>query len=530
MTKPAMNEPAENEPVRTQPAMTELSTVDPVEPDGDSTVEEPKSGFLARTPLRVKLVAVMLTLVALALIVISFASAFGLRSYLISRIDDQLANGMANVLSQPLPQVCPEAVVVRDSPSDYLVGISIPSGNCVLSVYDEMTYGKDGIPKPPGSKEQAVRVGQPYTASSVDHNHRWRLLVITLSNGQTVTVGEDLADVDSAMDRLVAVNLLVGTLVLVFVALAGVWLIRASLKPLVGIERTAGAIAGGDLTQRVPEQDPNTELGRLSRALNTMLTQIETAFKARAESEAQAVRSEEKMRQFVADASHELRTPLTSIRGFAELYRQGAAADPADVLRRIEDEAARMGLLVEDLLLLARLDEERPMRHAPVRLAGIINDAATAARAVSPEREIDVDIAEPAGGLIVPGDEARLRQVVGNLVTNALTHTPSGTPVALRLHADGETHAVIEVADRGPGLTPEQSERVFERFYRVDKARTRRAAGPSTLTSPHSGAGLGLAIVAALVGAHGGSVQVRSDPGQGAVFSVRLPLVTALSS
>jgi two-component system OmpR family sensor kinase len=154
------------------------------------------------------------------------------------------------------------------------------------------------------------------------------------------------------------VNLLVGTLVLVTVALAGVWLIRASLKPLVGIERTAGAIAGGDLTRRVPEQDPNTELGRLSRALNTMLSQIEAAFHARAASEAQAVRSEERMRQFVADASHELRTPLTSIRGFAELYRQGAAEDPADVLRRIEEEAARMGLLVEDLLLLARLDRE----------------------------------------------------------------------------------------------------------------------------------------------------------------------------
>lgn len=496
----------------------------------DVAADEPKPGFWARTPLRVKLVAVMLTLVALALLVISFASAFGLRSYLLGRIDSQLANGMNNVLSQPLPQECREVVLVRDSPSDYLVAISMPNQGCVWLVYDKLTYGENGVPNAPASGDQAERLGVPYTATSKDHNHRWRLLVTTLANGQTVTVGEDLADVDSAMDRLVAVNLLVGTLVLVTLALVGVWLIRASLKPLVGIERTAAAIAGGDLTQRVPEQDPATELGRLSRALNTMLTQIETAFKARAASEAQAVRSEERMRQFVADASHELRTPLTSIRGFAELFRQGAVADPADVLRRIENEASRMGLLVEDLLLLARLDEERPLRHAPVHLAHLINDAAAAGRAVAPDRQITVEITEPADRLVVSGDEARLRQVVGNLVTNALTHTPAGTPVWLRLRADGDAHAVMEVADRGPGLTPEQADRVFERFYRVDKARTRRAPSPSQLTSPHSGAGLGLAIVAALVAAHGGTVRVWSEPGAGAVFTVRLPLATPLSS
>ncbi len=182
------------------------------------------------------------------------------------------------------------------------------------------------------------------------------------------------------------------------------------------------------------------------------------------------------MRQFVADASHELRTPLTSIRGFAELYRQGAAQDPADVLRRIEDEAARMGLLVEDLLLLARLDRERPLHLAPVHLAQLISDAAAAARAVAPDRTIEVNLGASARGLVVSGDEARLRQVLNNLVTNALTHTPSGTPVTLGLHENGDHQAVIEVADRGPGLAPEQADRVFERFYRVDKARTRRAS------------------------------------------------------
>jgi two-component system OmpR family sensor kinase len=257
------------------------------------------------------------------------------------------------------------------------------------------------------------------------------------------------------------------------------------------------------------------------------------------------------MRQFVADASHELRTPLTSIRGFAELYRQGAAVDKDEVVRRIEDEAARMGLLVEDLLLLARLDQERPLRIEPVHLIELINDTAAAARAVAPDRPIEVELGEGAGGLVVSGDQARLRQVVSNLVTNALTHTPPGTPVTLRLYAEGapppgavlppgvvpipgagpapgaapagdQRFAMIEVADRGPGLTPEQAEQVFERFYRVDKARTRRATGAPGL--PHSGAGLGLAIVAALVTAHQGSVDVVTAPGEGATFRVRLPL------
>jgi two-component system OmpR family sensor kinase len=313
-------------------------------------------------------------------------------------------------------------------------------------------------------------------------------------------------------------------------ALVGVWLVRKSLRPLAEIERTAAAIAGGDLTQRVPELDPRTELGQLSAALNMMLAQIEAAFQARAESEKRAVRSEERMREFVADASHELRTPLTTIRGFAELYRQGAARDPADVLRRIEDEAARMGLLVEDLLLLARLDRERPLRHAPVALTGIIVDAASAAHAVAPDRTIDLDIERPADGLVVLGDEARLRQVVGNLVSNALTHTPQGTSIALRLRADGDDHAIIEVADRGPGLTTEQTQRVFERFYRVDKARTRRAASTAGSSIPHSGAGLGLAIVAALVAGHDGTVEIDTAPGEGATFRVRLPLAAAATA
>jgi two-component system OmpR family sensor kinase len=299
-----------------------------------------------------------------------------------------------------------------------------------------------------------------------------------------------------------------------------------SLRPLAEIEGTAAAIARGDLTRRVPELDPRTEVGRLGHAFNAMLAQIEGAFQARASSEVRARKSEERMRQFVADASHELRTPLTTIRGFAELYRQGATDDVDGVLLRVEAEAERMGLLVEDLLLLARLDQERPLELAPVGLSAVVTDAGAAVRAIAPDRAVDVTV--PDEDLVVLGDEPRLRQVIGNLITNALTHTPAGTPVWLHLRPDG-TDALIEVADSGPGLDAEQSARVFERFYRVDKARARNAAGTRITgrpggIAPHSGTGLGLAIVAALVAAHNGSVEVDSQPGLGATFRVRLPL------
>jgi two-component system OmpR family sensor kinase len=314
--------------------------------------------------------------------------------------------------------------------------------------------------------------------------------------------------------------------------------VRTSLRPLQEIEQTAGAIAAGDLTRRVPDpepdaEEPQSELGRLSRALNTMLTQIEAAFTARAESETaardaavaaqasetRAVRSEGKMRQFVADASHELRTPLTTIRGYAELYRQGAVppTEVAKLVRRIEDEAARMGLLVEDLLLLARMDRERPVVLAPVELPVLAMDAVQAAEATAPERTIKLEINEDPAKLVAWGDDARLRQVVGNLMTNALVHTPPEAEVTLRLAGAPGNRAVIEIADTGPGLSPAQRERVFERFYRADEARTRHTDRAAT------GTGLGLAIVAAIVAAHNGSVEVLSEPGQGATFRVTLP-------
>jgi two-component system OmpR family sensor kinase len=488
--------------------------------------------LLGRTPLRVKLVAAVLSLVTAALLVIGVASAVALHSYLLGQIDTQLVTTVARVnhLNHlPTPGELPTSIFVG----------TMDSQGWHLVVYDPDYRDGNHLPLYPSPEDSMERAGSPYIATAQDGTRRWRVLIEPRSNGTLTTAAADMSTMDHAVDRLIFAELLVGAGVLLLLAVLGAGMIRASLSSLREIEHTAEAIAAGDLTRRVPEfegghEAPRTEVGRLGRALNAMLGQIEAAFTARAASErsaqqaaavaqiaeGRARRSEERMRQFVADASHELRTPLTTIRGFAELYRQGAVSSPDEVervVRRIEEEAARMGLLVEDLLLLARLDQERPLVPVPLELRVIANDAVTAARVIDPNRAIELEIPEGTGPLVVSGDEARLRQVVDNLMRNALTHTPAGTPVWLRLRA--EEHAVVvEVADAGPGLAPEQAERVFERFYRADAARTRREDG-----SQRSGTGLGLAIVAALVAAHGGTVEVDSTPGGGATFRVRLP-------
>jgi two-component system OmpR family sensor kinase len=525
MTPAATERPADAGPDRSPP------TPDPPPPviadaayrsepvlELDADDEEPKGRWWTRTPLRVKLVAAVLGLMTVALLLVGAASVVALQSYLVDRVDGQLDAIEAEINRVGL------AVLTSPGgplPSDFKVALEFSAGTQICCAPTRQEAGSQARPNVPADLSTwRDRVGDYFTIESADRRGHWRVKVSEM-DGRVMVIAEDLSDVDYAVGRLILIETLVGIGVLIALGLASVWIVRLSLKPLVAIERTAAAIAGGDLTQRVPELDRATELGQLTAALNTMLSQVEAAFRARAESEQRAVGSEERMRQFVADASHELRTPLTTIRGFAELYRQGAAPDPAEVLHRIEDEAARMGLLVEDLLLLARLDQERPLRLAAVPLTHLIGDAAAAAHVVAPDRTIEVDLGPDTDALTVNGDEARLRQVVDNLVTNALTHTPAGTPVTLRLRADAGTHAVIEVADRGPGLTPEQAARVFERFYRVDKARTRRAAASF---AGHSGTGLGLAIVSALVAAHRGTVEVDSEPGGGATFRVRLPL------
>jgi len=487
-------------------------------------------------PLRVKLVAAVLALVTAALVVISASSAFFLRRYLIDQVDTDLRSTSAvvwDVLNTP-------GGGKVNIPGDYFVvyaddrGVQPPQYPASLVSSDELP----ALPTKPTDLSSHLNV--PYDARATGSIDRWRLLVTTKPDGRMLMVGRNLADVDHTVKQLLWIDVLAGGAVLIVLASAGAAVVRASLKPLRDIERTAGAITAGDLSQRVPDpepgvEEPKTEVGRLSRAFNTMLTQIESAFTARAESETaardaafaaqasetRARRSEERMRQFVADASHELRTPLTTIRGFTELYRQGAAGPPEDtarLVRRIEDEAARMGLLVEDLLLLARLDRERPVALAPVELRVLATEAVQAAKAVAPDRVVALEVARDAGPLVVLGDDARLRQVLGNLVSNALIHTPPEADVTVRMRAEGGS-AVIEVADKGPGLSPQQRDRVFERFYRVDTARTRHDGKTST--------GLGLAIVSALVSAHGGTVEVDSEPGVGATFRVLLPLAAA---
>ncbi|WFE42149.1 HAMP domain-containing sensor histidine kinase [Micromonospora sp. WMMD998] len=498
-------------------------------------------GWVRSVPLRLKLVTAVLALVAGALLVISVSTAYFLHNYLVGRIDgelnDQLDRGVT--VSQKNSTTLP---------TDYMVALWSSSAQRGAALRDETLQDQD---LPAGIEDQSWydrhANGEAFTEEGADKRVRWRLMVRQDSEDSYRVIGQNLTDVDLSVRQLLWIDLLVGGAVLIILASVGAGIVRTSLKPLVEIERTAAAIAGGDLSRRVPDPEegrpcPTSELGRLSRALNAMLTQIEAAFTARAASEAaarsaeagardaaayaqaseaRARRSEERMRQFIADASHELRTPLTTIRGFAELFRQGAARAPeqtADLLRRIEDEASRMGLLVEDLLLLARMDRERPIALAPVELPVLASDAVEAARVVDPDRRIELEREPGAGPLVVLGDDARLRQVIGNLMTNALTHTPPDAAVTLRLRAEPGNLAVVEVADNGPGLTPEQAERVFERFYRVDAARTRRAGGPIST-------GLGLAIVAALVAAHHGTVEVAETPGGGATFRVKLPLL-----
>ncbi|WP_229789360.1 sensor histidine kinase [Pilimelia terevasa] len=503
---------------------------------------------LRRTPLRVKLVAAVLALMFAALVVTSFGGVLALRAYLFGEVDRELAD-TARLVPQYVLEGSPGGL-----PSDYVLAFVSRNGEAErnedgTTFHSTRLMSAEELPQLPRNREEMLRrLGRPWTEQARSGPRRWRVLALPQDrgdNGRVTLVARDLTEVDRAVGRLVWIDVLVGGGMLILLASLGAALVRTSLRPLVEIEQTAGAIAAGDLSRRVPDPEPGvaeptSELGRLSRALNAMLAQIESAFTARAESEraarvaetgaraaeavareseARALRSEDKMRQFVADASHELRTPLTTIRGFAELYRQAVGADAAEaarLVRRIEDEAARMGLLVEDLLLLARLDRQRPLGQAPVTLAVLAGDAVQAARVTAPDRRITLDLAPGSAGLTVRGDDARLRQVLGNLVTNALVHTPPAAQVTVRLRDGGDGTAVLEVADTGPGLPADQAERVFERFYRADAARSRHA-GEVT------GTGLGLAIVAAIVAAHAGAVEVESAPGVGATFRVRLP-------
>jgi two-component system OmpR family sensor kinase len=484
-----------------------------------------------RTPLWLRLITTVLALSIVALTVMGIFGARLLRGYLVDRVDDQLVEVAANANSF-VRNVDPNA---PHAPSPYYIEFDgINDESWVLS--NPMGEGVPALPSLTIAEADA-RGLEAFTVPATDGDGTFRAVAIPASirlpNAAervpgTLLIATGLHDVDATVHQLSTINLLVGAAVIAGLALAAYTMVRTALRPLTKIEQTAAAIAGGDLSRRVDNDEPNTEVGRLGLALNTMLEQIETAFLARQESEATARHSEEKMRRFVADASHELRTPLTSIRGFAELHRQGAVTDPAEVsrlLNRIEDEAKRMGLLVDDLLLLARLDQQRPFERGPVDLRVLAADAVEAARATAPGREIRLDLptGDADGELVVSGDEPRLRQVVSNLLDNALAYSPADSPITVlggQTRRDGRDLAFVQVRDRGPGLVPEQAERVFERFYRTDRARSRA----------HGGTGLGLSIVAAITAAHGGSVELDTAPGEGATFRVLLPRLSETPS
>ena len=318
-----------------------------------------------------------------------------------------------------------------------------------------------------------------------------------------------LDEVSATLSRLLRIELILSALALGLAALFGWLLVRRELRPLRAIATTAGAIAEGDLSQRIADTNPRTEVGQLGTALNEMLQQIEGAFTAR-------TASETRLRRFVADASHELRTPLTSIRGYAELFRRGAAQRPEDLAKsmsRIESEATRMSRLVDDLLLLARLDERPPLELERVDLGALAEEAVAAARVVEPDRPIGF---EPLSGVVIEADPLRLRQVIDNLLANVRVHTPPATACTVSIERDGDD-AVLTVRDAGPGLDPELASKVFERFVRADGSRSRDAGG----------SGLGLSIAHAIVGAHGGSIAVESALGEGTSFVLRLPLAAA---
>jgi two-component system OmpR family sensor kinase len=460
--------------------------------------------------LRARLVAGVLALSAAGLLLLGGITYAEQRSFLYDRLDQQVRSAPG-----PLSHALDEAGGVERGPGPPGGGPGFglpqgtyaqrrdangrPVGPAVIVDYRQTITARPALPK-------TLPVNRLVTVPGKDDGPRYRVQVFPQAFGRgTTLVAVPMGDVDQTLHRLLLVEGLViaGVLLLLGVLAAGV--VRIGLLPLDRMGHTAGAIAGGDLSHRVKETDPRTEVGRLGMSLNAMLDRLEKAF-------AERRASENRLRQFIADASHELRTPLASIRGYAELFRIGAAREAHETekaMRRIEDEAQRMGVLVEDLLTLARLDEVREGERTELDLAELSRDAVDDARATAPERDVTL---HADGPVCVLGERDQLRQVLGNLVRNALVHTPPGTPIEVNVaRADGQ--ATLEVRDHGHGLPTDDADALFERFWRAEGGRERGKGG----------AGLGLAIVAGIVDAHGGSVAASNAEGGGASFVVRLP-------
>jgi two-component system, OmpR family, sensor kinase len=478
-------------------------------------------GRLHGMPLRARMVAIIGGVLLIALTLTGVTALALLRPSLVEQVDVQLSAYARPLVAQASgrgPDRFGEDAGTL--PSDYYIEVLDATGTEreVLATADTTGAGTPRLPA--WTREQVDAAdGEAITVVS-DRGVPWRAVMLpgVVRGGDyvTVAVALPLTRVERTLDQMRTALVLTGLGVIALGSLAGWVAVRRSLRPLQEMEATAAAIAAGDLSRRVPARPSSTEVGRLGEALNAMLGQIERAFAERAA-------SQDRMRRFVADASHELRTPLATIRGYSELYRMGALTEPHqldETIRRIEDSATRMGRLVEDLLHLARLDEGRPMRADPVDLTVLAADAVSDLHALDPGRPVRIRSLTPGADLascVVVGDEDRLRQVLANLTGNVAQHTPRGTPVEIAVgHAGGPAgrRVVVEVRDSGPGIAPEHAARVFERFYRVDASRTRESGG---------GAGLGMAIVAAIVGANGGSVRTEPTPGGGTTVRVELP-------
>jgi two-component system, OmpR family, sensor kinase len=466
---------------------------------------------MGRLSLRARLLLGVVVLTALGLVAADVATYSSLRSFLLHRVDTGLAAGRG-LLEGTSPGG-------HRADHDEHVGSGGP-GPQGIDWYQLQTLSRQRVRGGPFVEELSpprlpAQLDLP-AQGSAEHERVTYFDAPALRGGDTfrvrasiepdqpnriLFVASSLDGVDSTLHRLVLIELIATAAVLTALAALALWVVRLGLRPLRRIEQTAAAITAGDLSQRIDHPDPQTEVGRVGSALNTMLDRIEA--------------SDRRLRRFIADASHELRTPLTAVRAYAELFGRGAAAHPDDLERSmagIRREAERMSVLVDDLLLLARLDEGRPLEREPVDLAAVVGQAVDAARVVEPERPIESSV-EPA---TVTGDEVRLRQVVDNLLANARAHTPRETPVSVALRrVDGR--AELTVADHGPGLSADEAGRVFERFYRADDSRARSSGG----------AGLGLSIVAAVTEAHEGKTEARQTPGGGATFVITLPLGAA---
>lgn len=467
--------------------------------------------------LRGRLLIGVISLVVIGLLIADVATYASLNSFLLGQIDDQLRNGH-NEATTALGESGPGP----GRPSTF------PTGTVVELIASDGTVSDAKVSALPGSDQPSARpvlprtlpsAGtdnpvQPFTVAGSDGVTQFRMTdwPENFFQGQFIVLAIPLTPVQQTLNELLTRELVISMLVVGGTAVLAWLIIRIGLRPLQRMGATAGDIAAGDLGRRVEPATSKTEIGRLGLALNAMLSQIERAFEER-------TASERRLRRFIADASHELRTPLTSIRGYSEMLRRGASENPDDselARRRIEEESVRMSTLVDDMLLIARLDQGRPLEVKPVNLQAIAGDAAADARAVAPQREIELDAPNP---VTVAGDDTRLRQVVGNLMRNALVHTPSKSPIEIAVTTQNGT-AHVSVADHGPGLRPEDLERIFEPFFRADPSRSRDSGG----------AGLGLSIVNAVVAAHGGRITVRETSGGGATFDVELPLASPTPS